>query len=203
MQIFQEETVDISTIVKALQAGKTIVYPTETCYGLGCDATNADAVAKIFAIKKRQANKSMLVVMPDVATAKEHVVWNEELQAIADQYWPGPVTAVAYADTSNMAPVLVRDDGTIAFRITSHPIAQQIASKLGAPLVSTSANIASMESPYDIEQVQAMFDGQTHQPDIIIDGGTLPERAPSTIVSTVGGALTVLRQGEVIINITP
>lgn len=187
-------------MVQALKKGQTFVYPTETCYGLGCDATNKKAVDAVFAIKKRQRNKSMLVMMADVAMAREYVEWNDALQQLADTYWPGPVTVVANASGAPLPQSLVAEDGTIAFRVTSHPIPHNISQMLGAPLVSTSANIASMESPYDIESVRAMYDGRQKRPDVIIDGGTLPERAPSTIVSLVNGGLNILRQGEVIIS---
>lgn len=92
MQIFTE--CNLAPLVAELLNGKTVVFPTETSYGLGCDATNQAAVDKIFKIKGRRAEKPLLVVVPSVAMAKKYLVWNELLEKIARQYWPGAVTVV-------------------------------------------------------------------------------------------------------------
>ncbi len=196
------ETLDVPAIVLALSRGETIVYPTETSYGLGADATNTVAVEALFAIKKRQAEKSMLVLMADVAMAKQYVAWSETLDEFARKYWPGAVTVVApLKPNTNLAAGVVGVDETLAFRITSHPLAAALVQKLGRPLVSTSANISGLASPYDCESVGRMFDQEKMQPDWFIDAGDLPVHSPSTIVELIPGQpLRVLRQGEVIIS---
>ncbi len=202
MKIIPAELIAVPEIVHALQAGETVVYPTETSYGLGADATNAAAVAKLFAIKKRQAEKSMLVLMSDVSMAKQYVAWSEVLDEIASKYWPGALTVVApmRAD-AKIAPGVVGVGGTLAFRVTSHPLAAALVQSLGRPLVSTSANIAAQGSPYDCDTVLRMFENEVEQPDWILDAGNLPVRSPSTIVQlTPGEPLRVLRQGEVVIE---
>ena len=202
MKIIKQENLDISEIVEALKNGATIVYPTETCYGLGCDASNKEAVDKIFAIKKRQAHKSVLVVVPEVSMIIPFISWTPTLQNIADKYWPGALTVVVKVKDKNVFPPgVVNEDGTMAFRVTDHPLASKISKKLNSPLVSTSANIASLESPYDIEAVLHMFEYEDIQPDIIIDGGNLQHRSPSTIVKVVGENVEVLRQGEVVLEL--
>jgi L-threonylcarbamoyladenylate synthase len=202
MNIFEEKNISVSNIVQALQEGKTLVYPTETCYGLGCDATNADALSRVFAIKNRQKNKPVLVIFPDRHMAMQYVVWDKTLDHIADTYWPGPLTVIAKARAEVSLPLgVVAENGTLAFRISSHHLVEKITRELGKPLVSTSANIASLESPYDIAAIKNMFDKKQDKPDIVIDAGDLPHHAPSTVVAIddVGG-VTVLRQGEVVIN---
>ncbi len=92
MQIITE--CNLAQIVSELLNGKTLVFPTETSYGLGCDATNQEAVDRIFKIKGRRNNKPLLVVVPTVEMARRYVMWNELLEKIASKYWPGAVTVV-------------------------------------------------------------------------------------------------------------
>lgn len=187
-------------IAVLLAEGKTIVYPTETCYGLGADATHPMGVDSIFTIKKRQKEKTVLVIMSDIAMVKEYVHWNEHAAALADRYWPGPLTLVLHAKHPEQFPAgIVKEDGTLAVRVTEHPFAQALVRALGKPIVSTSANIASMESPYDIDAIRQMFTGQKNQPDLVLDAGDLPHKAPSTICRVDERGVHVLRQGDLII----
>lgn len=201
MVIVKQENVIIGEIVAELRAGKTLVYPTETCYGLGCDATNAAAVARLFAIKQRQQDKSMLLLMADTSTAREYVRWNDTLDRLAQRYWPGPLTVVAALKPGAVLPAgVVGQDQTLAFRITSHHLAKELCQRLGRPLVSTSANLSAQQSPYEIASVLAMFTDAAAQPDLVIDAGLLPHHSPSTIVRVCGEKIEVLRQGEIIVN---
>lgn len=201
MDVISSAQLDIASITESLKAGKTIVYPTETCYGLGCDATNQIAVDRIFDIKQRQEDKPLLVVAHDISVMLEHVFESRTLFELAEKYWPGPLTVVVSArPDSPLARGVIAKNGTIAFRITEHPIASLLARSLGGPLVSTSANISAQASPYDIREVRAMFDGQQYQPDSIIDGGALPHELPSTIVRIrEDESLEVIREGKIVL----
>lgn len=202
MKIVKEKNININEIVKDLNEGKTVVYPTETCYGLGCDATNQKAVDKIFKIKKRQKDKSVLVVVPDEDMAMQYIKWNETIEQLAQKYWPGPMTIVAETLAgSELARGVLADDGTAAFRVVDHPVAFELSASLGKPLVSTSANIASHESPYSIEKVIEMFDKHEDQPDIVIDAGELISKNLSTVVRVRKGSIEVLRQGALIVEL--
>ena len=202
MNIIKKQDLDITTIVSSLKNGETLVYPTETCYGLGCDATNEGAVNKVFEIKSRQKNKALLVVAADISMMMKYVIWNETLQRIADRYWPGALTVVAKSAQDSLLPAgVVAEDDTIAFRITNHHLAAEISKSLGGPLVSTSANVAELESPYDISAVVQMFQNNEHQPDTIIDAGELPHHSASTIVRVSDNKIEVLRQGEVVVEL--
>lgn len=201
MNIIKQQNLNISEIISALKAGEVLVYPTETVYGLGCDATNSEAVNKIFAIKKRQQEKSVLVIAADLSMMMDYIEWSPKLQELSDKYWPGPLTIVAPIKfQNNLAPGVIAPDNTIAFRVTDHPLAHNLSDQLGKPIVSTSANITAMSNPYEIEEVIKMFDEESDQPDIIIDGGELSHRSPSTIIKLVGNEVVVLRQGELIIK---
>ncbi|PIZ95550.1 MAG: threonylcarbamoyl-AMP synthase [Candidatus Magasanikbacteria bacterium CG_4_10_14_0_2_um_filter_37_12] len=202
MQIIKQQNIDLGSIVDELKNGKVIVYPTETCYGLGCDATNPEAVAKVFQIKKRQHDKPVLVLVPTMSMMLYFVNWSPILAKIADFYWPGPLTAVVPLRPEVTLPSgVVGADKTIAFRVTDHFLASSLSDQLGVPLVSTSANIASYDSPYEIDRVFAMFERQEFRPDIIIDAGSLPHHSPSTVVRVGDNRVDVLRQGEIKVDV--
>ena len=242
MQIIKQSDLDFESVVVALKDGKTIVYPTETCYGLGCDARNGAAVEKIVKIKQRREEKPFLVVVPDVAMAMEYLEWSPKLQELADKYWPGALTVVGralslrgprhgggrsnpvvkqhwiaalprVARNDSLADGVVAPDGTVALRVTAHPVAAALARALGRPLISTSANISGKEPSYSAEEVIKMFvpmkygiphfvekNQQPDQPDILLDFGVLPQNPPTTIVRVVGDEMRVLRKGSVLVS---
>ncbi|MBU2541974.1 threonylcarbamoyl-AMP synthase [Patescibacteria group bacterium] len=201
MQIQKQDNLNTLEIVEELKKGKTLVYPTETVYGLGCDATNQEAVNKIFEIKQRQQDKSVLVLVPSVAMAMSYVEWNEKLEEISQKYWPGPLTVVMKAKPDcGLARGVVAEDGTVAFRVTGHALCAEISEALNRPLVSTSANITSGKSPSDIKDVLETFSNAEFKPDIVIDVGELPHRSPSTVVKIRDGKVIVLRQGELVVE---
>lgn len=200
---------NLAQIVVDLLAGKTVVFPTETSYGLGCDAANQAAVDRIFGIKGRKSDKPLLAVVPTVAAAKKYLVWNGLLEAVAGKYWPGAVTVVGeYKNNAeHQAPNIKLADGvisrehTVAVRVTAHPLLKSITEKLGRPLVATSANIADGKDNYSAAAVAAAFQNRALGPEIILDYGTLPKRPPTTVVSVVGGVFKVLRQGGQLIKL--
>jgi L-threonylcarbamoyladenylate synthase len=187
-----------------LRMGGTLVYPTETCYGLGCDARNSEAVGRVFDIKMREKGKPVLVIADDSALFMKYVERNETIEELARTYWPGPLTIVATLKDGGgqgLATGVIGENNSIAFRVTSHPFAAALTRELGAPLVSTSANISTHSDPYDIDYIVDMFHDKKNQPDMIIDAGDLPHHSPSTIVRVeVDGTKTILRQGEIIIE---
>lgn len=201
MIIIKQENLDIQEIINLLEEGKTLVYPTETVYGLGCDATNQEAVDKIFTIKKRQQEKSVLMIVADLAMILDYVEWTSKLQELSDKYWPGPLTIVVPIKfKNNLAQGVIAEDNTVAFRVTDHPLAHELSKRLNRPIVSTSANITQMSNPYEIEDILKMYKDEKEQPDLIIDGGILPHQSPSTIVKLVDDKVIVLRQGGLVIK---
>lgn len=201
MNIIKQEDLDVPDIVSKLKQGQTLVYPTETCYGLGCDASNQSAVDKVFQIKQRQKDKPLLVIAPNVQMVMDYVQWNEKLEELEQKYWPGALTVVARVnDNHDLAEGVVSIDGTLAFRVSKHPLCHDLSAGLGKPLVSTSANITSESSPYDVDDIVSTFQEREFQPDIIIDAGELAHRSPSTVVKVVGDGVEVLRQGGLIIE---
>lgn len=163
------------------------VYPTETCYGLGCDALQTDLVKRIYQIKGRDFKKPMSWIIADIKMAKRYVRFSAKALKLAQKYWPGPLTIVLPSKKSSRR--------LTALRASSHPIAQKIAEKLNKPIISTSANLSGSSNCYSIKEVISQFKNQEFQPDFIIDGGTLLNHLPTTIVQITGNQIKVLRQG--------
>lgn len=180
--------------VEFLKKGKILVFPTETSYGLGCDATNQNAVNKIFKIKDRTEDKPLLVAVSSVAMAKKYLVWNNTVDNLAKQFWPGSLTVIGQGQ--GLAKGVVAADGTIAVRVTAFSTLREMAEKLGRPVVATSANLSGAGDVYSAADALKMFAEQENQPDIILDGGELPRRPPTTIVSVVNNEIKIIRQGE-------
>jgi len=196
MKIINQQNINKEKIIKELQAGKIIVYPTETCYGIGCRADSSSAVDKLFAIKKRDEDKPVLVLVEDKQAAKKYINWNPRLEKLASTFWPGPLTVVAKVKDSIDLSDKVVSDQTLAIRVSPHKFAQDITKSVDFPLVSTSANISGLDSPYSIAEVEEMYKDKELQPDILIDGGSLDPTPPSTIVDTVG-ELEIIREGSI------
>lgn len=136
---------DIEAAVSALQNGQTILYPTDTIWGIGCDATNEAAVDKIFAIKHRPKEKSLIVLVDSLEMLKRYVDIDEDTATLLDSV--ELPTTVIYSCPRNMAPNAVNGDDTIAIRIVHHPFCQAMIKAFGKPVISTSANISGQPAP--------------------------------------------------------
>ncbi|MEK7102436.1 MAG: L-threonylcarbamoyladenylate synthase [Patescibacteria group bacterium] len=186
---------EIQRAIMHLQAGGVVVYPTESSYGVGCMATNAAAVARVFTLKERPIEKTLPLIVGSIDEAKRLIVWSSIVEQLAQEHWPGPLTIVALAtnEGKKLAPGVVAADGTIALRVSSHPIAQALAQAVG-PIVSTSANSSSEPACYASMCVKAWL-GDADV--LVIDAGTLPQNPPSTIVRIYDDRYAVVRQGGV------
>jgi len=199
MEILKTENLD--RVIEILKNGGVIAYPTETTYGLGCDATNQEAVNKISKIKGRIQGKPFLVVMPTIAMAKEYLEWNELLEKISKKYWPGAVTVVGRASENFSVDGVVSQAQTLAVRVTGYPWLQKLFVNFDKPLVATSANLAGTGEVYDFVELKNIFNDCEFKPDAIVDAGALPQNLPSTLVDVVDAELKILRQGEIRVSI--
>ena len=182
-----------------IRDGGLVVYPTETIYGLGCIATDAAAVARLFEVKGREPGKPPPLLVADEAMLSTLV---QEIPVVARQlmrrHWPGALTLVLRARSS--LPSLVTGSNaqgqmTVAVRRSAHPVAQEICAKLQAPLVATSANFAGATgNEAAARSLQDVTPELLRRVDIVLDGGTVGG-LPSTIVDCSGDAPHVLRQG--------
>lgn len=192
-------TSDLDLTISVLKSGGVVVYPTETSYGIGCDATNADAVARVFAAKNRPSGKGVTLLLPaNDPFGESFAIWNPKLRAFAERHWPGALNVVCLIGTASSIAEQCLTDGTIAVRRSSHPIANTLVDALGVPLVSTSANISGEPELYSAKEIFDRFSREAIQPDSIFDAGELPKRAPSTLITWDDArGVVVLRQGEI------
>lgn len=192
-------TSDLDLVISVLQSGGVIVYPTETTYGIGCDATNVAAVDRIFAMKGRPQAKGVTALLPkDEWGDRIGLVWPPALRVLAEKHWPGALNVVLPAIAPSEIVPAYLTNGTLAVRRSSHPIANALVDALGVPLVSTSANISGESELYSAKEIFDRFSRETIQPDIIFDAGELPKRAPSTLITWDDArGVVVLRQGEI------
>lgn len=168
--------------LRVIEKGGVIVYPTETSYGIGCDFKNKKAVKRIYEIKERPTDKKLIVIVDSLQTIGTYAKIDNITRRLAHVFMPGALTLVV--------PTYYSD--TIAFRVSSHPFAQELCRQFKKPIVSTSANINSKIPIYDIDNIRRLFSGKV---DLVVDGGDLPRR-PTTTVYNVADK-KVLRKGAI------
>lgn len=142
--IYQKE--DLDAAVRCMRAGGIILYPTDTVWGIGCDATNAEAVAKIFALKQRADAKSMLVLVDGVPALERLIPEIPDAAYDIVELSVSPITII-YDDAMGVAPSLIAEDGSLGVRVTSEVFSRDLCRAMRRPIVSTSANISGMPTP--------------------------------------------------------
>jgi len=171
-----------------LKEGGICGVPTETVYGLAASARSEAAVRAIFYAKSRPAEHPLILHVADVATARQHSVWDARADALID-LWPGPLTLVLPA--RNVLSVITGGHPSVALRVPNHPVALEILAAVG-PLAAPSANRFGRVSPTRVEHVEAEF------PDLpVVDGGPCKVGVESTIVALLDGLPHLLRPGGV------
>ncbi|MFY0629390.1 MAG: threonylcarbamoyl-AMP synthase [Flavobacteriaceae bacterium] len=150
---------ELTATILNLNGGKTILYPTDTVWGLGCDATNNDAVAKIYDLKNREESKSLVVLVDSIEMLKDHVGIIPE-KAIEILQKSDKPTTIIYNQAKNLAKNTIAIDGSIAIRIPKHQFCLELIQKFGKPIVSTSANVSGEVTPKSFSEIsQAILDG--------------------------------------------
>lgn len=187
----------IEQALSTLKDGGVVVFPTETAYGLAADATNEKAVARVYAIKRRDNAQTSPLLVSSIDMAQTYMIFSPRMHTLARICWPGALTVVGLAHPgTDLASGVIRSDGTIAVRISSHPVASALCAQLGRPITATSANISGKPTCYSRQDLDKQFATTGLCADMMLDAGILIPRKPSTIVSDISGQLEVLRQGE-------
>jgi L-threonylcarbamoyladenylate synthase len=171
---------EVNKALKIIQDGGIILYPTDTIWGIGCDATNTEAVKKIYHLKQREESKSMIILLDVDNKLQSYVSEVPDIAYELIEYAENPLTIVM-PGAKNVSPALIANDGSIGVRVTKHPFCQQLIQRLRKPLVSTSANISGQPSPEYfskinpdiIEGVDYVVDLEQHSTEI---------KRPSTIM---------------------
>ena len=192
---------DDAGIVRAaalILAGQPVAMPTETVYGLAADATNADAVARIYHAKGRPSFNPLIVHVANLPAAEMLGIFDDEASALAKAHWPGPLTIVVPARPGNgIASLVTAGLDTIAIRVPAHPAMQALLAAANRPLAAPSANASGRISPTRAAHVLASLDGRIA---LVIDGGSTAQGIESTIVAATGGPLRLLRRGPIEID---
>ena len=180
---------------RLILAGHPVAVPTETVYGLAADATNATAVARIYAAKGRPSFNPLIVHVADFAAAEALGVFDDEARALAEAHWPGPLTLVVpmRAD-AGIALLATAGLATVALRVPAHPAIQALLKASGRPLAAPSANASGLISPTRASHVVASLGTRIG---LVIDGGATQRGIESTIVAATGGPLRLLRRGPI------
>lgn len=191
----------IAQAARLILAGNPVAVPTETVYGLAADATNAEAVAKIYEAKGRPAFNPLIVHVPDLAAALQVGEFSDEALALAARHWPGPLTLVVplRAD-ANIASIVTAGLPSIGLRVPDHPAMQALLRATDRPLAAPSANASGSISPTKAAHVLRSLGGRIP---LVIDGGSTKRGIESTIVAATGGPLRLLRRGPIEVDAAP
>ncbi|GAB1450518.1 L-threonylcarbamoyladenylate synthase [Draconibacterium sp.] len=184
---------DIKKALDVLKNGGIILYPTDTIWGLGCDATNEKAVEKIYKIKKREDSKSMLVLMENPALLDRYVDDVPEIAWDLVEVASTPLTVI-YPNAKNLAKNLIAEDGSIGIRFTKEAFTTQLLQRFRKPLVSTSANFSGEKSPSFFDEISEEIKNQV---DYIVEfrqNDTTPAQPSSIIKLGAGGRIDIIRK---------
>jgi len=184
---------DLKKAVEVLRSGGIILYPTDTIWGIGCDATNAEAVKRIYDIKKREDSKSILILMENPALLNRYVDEVPEVAWDLVELSTTPLTVI-YPGAKNLAANLVAEDGSIGIRFTKEEFTRQLLQRFRRPIVSTSANISGEKSPVFFDEISEEI---RESVDYIVEyrqDDRMASQPSSVIKLGPGGQIDILRK---------
>ena len=197
MQILKvAEPTALSEFVEGLKAGKLVIFPTDTVYGLGCTLSAPETIKKIFELKGRKPDKPFPLLVADLKTALRMAHFSESAKKMAEKFWPGPVTLILKsrrplpkACRGRPLSPLVSKKGTVGLRIPDHPFLRMALKKIRRPIIGTSANLTG-EKPAG--EISGISESLKLNVDLVIDGGKTSGK-PSTIYDCTGPKPVVIR----------
>ena len=181
---------ELAHAIADLKSGKIILYPTDTVWGLGCDATNSIAVSRVFKLKNREESKSLVVLMSSLEMLKEHVddISQKVIQLINSSEKP---TTIIYNNPKGLAPNTIALDNTIAIRIPKHEYCIDLINQFGKPIISTSANISGEPTPKSFSEIsQPILEGVDYI--VNLERDKITDKS-STILKLIGEDIEVIR----------
>ena len=174
--------VDIRSAIEVLRQGGTILYPTDTIWGIGCDATNAEAVKKVFAIKQREDSKALICLVDSPGRLQRYI-----------RFVPEPTTVIL-SGASGLAPNLLAEDGSVGLRVTSEVFSQQLCYRFQKAIVSTSANISGQPSPQTFADIDPAIINAVDYVCLSRQRDTSRHEPSSIIKLSPKGEVTIIRQ---------
>ncbi|WP_020176635.1 L-threonylcarbamoyladenylate synthase [Methyloferula stellata] len=191
----QNRKTALAEAARILLSGGTVAFPTETVYGLGADATSAEAVARIYAAKGRPSFNPLIAHVANLEAARQQGLFSTEAEALAKAFWPGPLTLVLpLAGSATVCGLARAGLDSVALRVPDHPVAQALIAAVGRPLAAPSANRSGHISPVTAAHVFTDLNGAI---DMILDGGPTLVGLESTIVACLDDTPRLLRPGGI------
>ena len=185
---------EIDHAARLLTAGRLVAFPTETVYGLGANALDTDAVARIYSVKRRPPSSPLIVHVDSIEMAQSLVTaWPESAGLLARKFWPGPLTLVFHS-APQVLPEVTGGSGKIGIRIPRNLFCIRLSELAGCPLTSTSANISGEAVPETVQDIERSLGAGV---DLFIDAGVLPRSLPSTVVDVAEGTPRLVREGVI------
>lgn len=185
------ETLDEAA--RALASGMLVVFPTDTVFGLAADPTAEGATGAVFAAKRRSRELTLPVLASGIEQARTVASFDRRAEAVAEQYWPGPVTTVLRRTASSRSWDLGEERASVGVRVPDHPVALELLRRTG-PLAVTSANVSGEPPALDCEEILRVLGDHVA---LILCWGAPPHGRASTVVDLTAGRARVLREGEV------
>ena len=183
----------LNDAAERIRRGELVAFPTETVYGLGANALDVAAVQKIFELKGRPQTSPLIVHVSSLEMARRYVTeWPAQAEALARQYWPGPLTLVL-PKSPEIPDIVTAGLSTVGIRVPAHEIALQLIEAAGVPIAAPSANRFTGLSPTTAEHVRAAFGDAVP----VLDGGATRVGIESTVVSLAAGKIKLLRPGMI------
>lgn len=177
-----------------MRSGGVVVGPTDTVYGIFANATDSKAIKKIFEMKGR-SQKPLLIFVRDIAMARWYAYISDIKAKFLEKVWPGAVTVI-FHHKEKLPKILTGKSNTIGIRMPDHAFLSELLERLDFPLAQTSANASGKPVARNIREIKEYFKQQKIKPDLIIDGGELPDN-PSTIIDLTRDKAAILRTGVV------
>ncbi|MFZ4532049.1 MAG: L-threonylcarbamoyladenylate synthase [Alsobacter sp.] len=194
-RLLPADSAGLDAAAALLDDGACVAFPTETVYGLGGDATQPLAVARIYAAKSRPAFNPLIAHVPDLAAAAREGVLDRTAEALARAFWPGPLTLIVpRRPEGTVCDLATAGMDSVALRVPSHPVALSLLQRVGRPVAAPSANRSGRVSPTTAAHVLADLDGVIAA---VVDGGASPVGVESTIVACLDGSARLLRPGGI------
>ncbi|MDE1846211.1 MAG: threonylcarbamoyl-AMP synthase [Candidatus Micrarchaeota archaeon] len=184
----------LNKCLSTLSKGELIVYPTDTLYGLGADATINGAVEKVFAAKRRPIDKVVSIAVANIIAAEDLVNFTPTAKIIAAKFLPGPLTIILKAKSEMK---FVSKDGKIGIRIPDSDFALALLKSYNRPIIATSANLSGGLNPMEVSEIPAEI---LESVSVVVDQGRTKYSAPSTIVDLSGDTIEIVREGAISID---
>lgn len=180
--------------VTCLQNGGILIYPTDTCYGIGCVGGNPDLFRKIFQMKQRNEESALSMIFSSVDDIAKYAYVDTQARQVLDRHLPGP-----YSFLLVNTDLKLKNSNEMMVRVPNFTLTKMIANQLGYPYTSTSANLAGQPPAYSVEELdEGLLNPETLTivPDLVLDGGQLPRKLPSTMVDLKQWPPKIIRQGN-------